>query len=121
VKIHFKRLNHVQICIAKGEEQKAREFYCEILGLKEIEKPVALVANGGFWLAMADIQIHIGTEELQGKSKRHPAFEGENIDKVRRYLVDKNIRIKDEQAIPDYKRFSLFDYWDNRIELMEKL
>jgi len=48
--IHFKRLNHIQICILKNKEAEARTFYCGILGLKEIEKPEYLKKNGGFWL-----------------------------------------------------------------------
>ena len=32
-------INHVQITIPEGQEQAAREFYCDLLGLKEIEKP----------------------------------------------------------------------------------
>lgn len=120
MKIKFNRLNHIQICIPKGEEEKARELYCDILGLEEIEKPDILKSNGGFWLAMNSIQIHIGTEDLQGKSKRHSAFEVEDLKKVRKYLSDNHIRTKDDQPIPGFKRFSFFDYWDNRIELMEK-
>ncbi len=121
MKIQFNRLNHIQICISKGEEQKGREFYCGILGLEEIEKPEILKANGGFWLQMSDIQIHIGTEELQGKSKRHPAFEVEDLELVKKYLLQHGIKLKEDQPIPDFERFSFFDYWDNRIELMQRV
>jgi len=125
MKIKFKRLNHIQICIPKNAEQKAREFYCGILGLEEIDKPDALIANGGFWLVMNDIQIHVGTESMQEKvdyqSKRHPAFEVEHIDEVKKYLLEQGVKIKEEQKIPGFKRFSLFDYWHNRMELMQRV
>tara|TARA_B110000091_G_C13353926_1_gene285491 strand:+ start:61 stop:246 length:186 start_codon:yes stop_codon:yes gene_type:complete len=42
MKIRFKKVDHVQICIPKGEEEKGREFYCGILGLNEIDKPNSL-------------------------------------------------------------------------------
>lgn len=61
MKINFKKLNHVQICIPKGEEENERKFYCEILGLTEIPKPESLISIEGFWLEIADIQLHIGT------------------------------------------------------------
>jgi catechol 2,3-dioxygenase-like lactoylglutathione lyase family enzyme len=118
MKIEFKRINHIQLCIPKGEEEKARGFYCGILGLKEIEKPAALRKNGGFWLEIGNIQLHLGVEELTGKSKRHPAFEVKNIDDVKEYLAGQGIKIKEEIEIPGIARFSIFDYWDNRIELM---
>ena len=121
MKIEFNRLNHIQICIPKGQEQKAREFYCGILGLKEIEKPETLKPNGGFWLEMNDIQIHIGIEEMHGQSKRHPAFEVQDLEKIRQYLMGKKVKIKQHNPIPGFNRFSIFDYWDNRIELMEEI
>ena len=37
--INFLRLNHVQICIPKNKENEAKNFYANILGLKQIEKP----------------------------------------------------------------------------------
>ena len=125
MKIKFTRLNHIQICIPKNTEQRAKEFYCGILGLDEIDKPDALKANGGFWLLMNDIQIHIGTEYQQEnadcQSKRHPAFEVEDLDKVKKYLLGQGVKIKEDQKIPGFKRFSLFDYWHNRMELMQRI
>ncbi|HVA98848.1 MAG TPA: glyoxalase, partial [Bacteroidia bacterium] len=53
--IHFKRLDHIQICIPKGKENEARQFYTDIIGLTEIPKPEALIANGGLWYQLADI------------------------------------------------------------------
>jgi catechol 2,3-dioxygenase-like lactoylglutathione lyase family enzyme len=120
MKVSIKRLDHVQLCIPIGEEEKAREFYARVLGLEEIEKPDALKPNGGLWFKVADIQLHIGVEEAQGKSKRHPAFEVEEIEQVRQHLEGSGVRTKDETSVPGMKRFSFFDPFDNRIEFMEK-
>ena len=38
----IKGLHHVQITIPKETEEKAKNFYCGILGLQEIEKPELL-------------------------------------------------------------------------------
>ncbi len=59
----LKSIDHIQICIPKGNEQKAKSFYFTILGFKEIEKPESLKNNGGFWCQLGDIQLHIGVEE----------------------------------------------------------
>jgi len=120
MKIQFNRLNHIQICIPHGQETKAREFYCGILGLVEIEKPERMKKNGGFWLEIADFQIHIGTEDLQGKSKRHPAFEVSGLQEIKNYLLGKKVQIVEQQNVNEFMRFSLFDFFGNRIELMEK-
>lgn len=120
MKINFKKINHVQICVPIDEEDRAREFYCKILGLNEIERPDALKNKGGFWLEIAGIQLHIGTEEKEGKSKRHPAFEIENLKEVKEYFIKTGVRVKEDVKTPGMNRFSIFDFWDNRIELMEK-
>jgi catechol 2,3-dioxygenase-like lactoylglutathione lyase family enzyme len=120
--ITFKRLNHVQVCIPRGAENEAREFYGGLLGLEEIEKPEVLRANGGMWYNLADVQLHIGVEDAIAKSKRHPAFEIENIAEVRAYLERNGVRTKDEETIPGVvARFSFFDPFGNRIELMERI
>lgn len=60
--IKFVKLNHIQICIPTGKELEAKHFYCQLLGLQEIPKPADLQKNSGFWLKIADIELHIGTE-----------------------------------------------------------
>jgi catechol 2,3-dioxygenase-like lactoylglutathione lyase family enzyme len=120
MKIRIKRLDHVQLCIPVGEEAQARDFYGRVLGFPEIEKPLALKANGGLWFEVADIQLHIGAESGQSKSKRHPAFEVEELDAIRDYFRQQQIEIKEETPIPGQKRFSFFDPFGNRIELLEK-
>jgi catechol 2,3-dioxygenase-like lactoylglutathione lyase family enzyme len=120
MKIHIKRLDHVQVCIPFGEEERAREFYTRVLGLEEIEKPDALKPNGGLWFQVANIQLHIGVEEMQGKSKRHPAFEVEGLEQIREHLRENQVKIKEEIEVPGLNRFSFFDPFGNRIEFMEK-
>ncbi|HEV7903692.1 MAG TPA: VOC family protein [Pyrinomonadaceae bacterium] len=120
MKINIKRLDHVQLCVPPGTEDAAREFYGTLLGLREIEKPALLRANGGLWFEVADIQLHIGVERDQTKSKRHPAFEVEDIKNIRRYLEANGVRTKDEISVAGLERFSFFDPFDNRIELLEK-
>jgi catechol 2,3-dioxygenase-like lactoylglutathione lyase family enzyme len=120
MKINVKRLDHVQLCIPPGAEGEARDFYGRVLGLAEIEKPAPLRANGGLWFEIADIQLHIGVERDQSKSKRHPAFEVENVAAVRSYLEQNGVRTKDEIALAGIERFSLFDPFDNRIEFFER-
>ncbi|MGP4082846.1 VOC family protein [Pseudalkalibacillus sp. R45] len=119
MKIKFKRLHHVQICIPTGEEEKAHRFYSEVLGMTEIEKPEALKRNGGLWFQVADIELHIGTEPYTEKSKRHPAFEIADLDGIKDHLQAHDVKIKEEIQIPGMKRFSFFDPFQNRIEFLE--
>lgn len=120
MKINFRRIDHVQVCIPPGAEEQAREFYGRVLGLEEIEKPAPLKKNGGLWFKVADLQLHVGVEETVAASKRHPAFEIEDARAVRSYLERHGVRTRDETDVEGVVRFSLFDPFGNRIELLEK-
>ncbi len=45
-------LHHVQITIPQGSEEQGKAFYCQVLGLQELEKPESLKGRGGFWLQL---------------------------------------------------------------------
>lgn len=119
--INIKRLDHIQICIPKGKETEARQFYTGIIGLTEIPKPKELIPNGGLWYQIADTQFHIGTENENNKSKQHPAFEITDIQKARTYLENHGIEIREEIQISGQIRFSFRDPFGNRIELLQKV
>jgi len=118
--IDFKRLDHIQLCVPIGKEDEVRKFYTNILGLREIPKPEALIPNGGLWYQMSDIQLHIGTEDELNKSKRHPAFEVADLAGARAHLEKHGIKIKEETPIPGQIRFTFIDPFGNRIELLQK-
>ena len=119
--IKIKRLDHVQICIPVGKENEARTFYTEIVGLEEIPKPNELSGRGGLWYRVANIEFHIGTENEINHSKRHPAFEVNDISQAKEYLTKSGVKIKEEIQIPGQTRFSFIDPFGNRIELLEKI
>ena len=114
----IKRLDHLQICIPTGKEAIARKFYGEILQFQEIPKPESLQANGGMWYQVGDIQVHIGTEDFTPGSKRHPAFEVENLEVAKQYFETKGVKIKEAIPIPNCRRFYVYDPFDNRIEFL---
>jgi len=117
--IVFNRLNHVQICIPPGAENDARRFYTELIGLQEIPKPPSLIANGGLWYKIADVELHIGVELVVAKSKRHPAFEITDLAFARELLEKNHIQIQEEPYIEGRIRFSFIDPFGNRIELLQ--
>ncbi len=119
MKINFRCLDHVQIVLPTNSEDDARRFYSELLGLEEIEKPDSLKPSGGVWFKIGDVELHLGIEENIVKTKSHPAFEIKNIDDAKEYLIQNNVKIKEEIQIPGRKRFSFYDPFGNRIELLE--
>jgi len=116
-------IHHAQITIPKGAEDKARAFYCGVLGLKEIPKPDALAGRGGFWLEVGDRQIHIGTEDGvdPSTSKAHIAYLVDHIEHWRTTLKDSGVEILDGIPIPGYERFEFRDPFGNRVEFLQRL
>src|ERR1044072_8197150 len=116
------RLHHVQITIPRGAEDKAREFYCDFLGLKEIPKPESLAGRGGFWVELGDLQIHFGAEDgiERSKSKSHVAYLVADLADWRHKLSDHGIEPKDGFPIPGYDRFEFRAPFGNRVEFLER-
>ncbi len=116
-------LHHAQITIPKGKEDKAREFYCDLLGLKEIPKPNELQGRGGFWLGLDGFQIHIGTEDDfdRTKTKAHLAYLVEDLDNWREKLESENIKVLEGISIPNLRRFEFRDPFGNRVEFLQNI
>lgn len=117
------RLHHAQITIPPGEEATARAFYCDTLGLTEIAKPDALRHRGGFWVELADQQIHIGTEDFDHlQTKAHLAYEVDDIQAWRQRLEAAGCTMEaDSIPLPGYERIQCRDPFGNRIEFLMRL
>jgi catechol 2,3-dioxygenase-like lactoylglutathione lyase family enzyme len=116
-------IHHAQITIPNGAEDAAREFYCGLLGLKEIPKPDSLAGRGGFWLEVGDRQVHVGTEDEvdRSKTKAHVAYLIEDIQQAQAMIAAHNIEIIDGIPIPGYSRFEFRDPFGNRVEFLETI
>lgn len=119
----IKGLHHAQISIPKGAEAAGRAFYCGVLGLPEIEKPLALQSRGGFWLQVGDRQVHVGTGDgvERQATKAHLAYAVDDVDAWRTILEAHGFTIIEAVPIPGHKRFEFRDPFGNRVELTQLL
>jgi catechol 2,3-dioxygenase-like lactoylglutathione lyase family enzyme len=115
-------IDHVQITIPSGQEPAAREFYCRMLGLHEIEKPDALKPRGGFWLQVGDRELHVGTEQGVNRqaTKAHVAFAVQDLAFWRVRLSALGVVLEDGIPIPGCERFEFRDPFGNRMELIQR-
>jgi catechol 2,3-dioxygenase-like lactoylglutathione lyase family enzyme len=120
---HVLRLNHADIIIPRGSESKAREFYCDLLGFKEIKKPRDLQKNGGLWLQLSDIQIHLSIQDGYdpSKTKAHLAYEVSDIESLKSSLKEREINWNDNSPVPGFIRGDIRDPFGNRIEFLQQL
>ncbi|HXY34166.1 MAG TPA: VOC family protein [Planctomycetaceae bacterium] len=115
-------IDHVQITVPIGQEPAAREFYCSILGLSEIEKPEALKPRGGFWLQVGDRELHVGVEDGVNRqaSKAHVAFAVDDLAFWLDRLSRLGIALEDGVPIPGCERFEFRDPFGNRVEFIRR-
>lgn len=119
----IQRLHHVQITIPVGQEDAARAFYRDLLGLPEIEKPDSLKGRGGLWLALGEQQLHIGVEDGTDRhaTKAHLAYQVDDVAAWRAKLEASSTPILDSIPIPGCDRFEARDPFGNRIEFIQVL
>ena len=113
-------IDHVQLAMPKGGEEKARAFYSGILGMTELVKPEALTKRGGAWFQAGSVQIHLGIEDdFRPAKKAHVALAFRNAATFRTKLSSSSYRVQDDNLIPGVKRFYTDDCFGNRIEFIE--
>jgi catechol 2,3-dioxygenase-like lactoylglutathione lyase family enzyme len=116
-------IDHVQIAMPPGGEEKARAFYIELLGFTELPKPPELAKRGGAWFQSGNVQLHLGVEaDFRPARKAHPAFIVNDLDSLIASVQNGGYETDTSQPPLDgYKRAHVFDPFGNRIELLEKL
>ena len=116
-------IDHVQIAMPAGGEEKARAFYASLLGFTEIPKPPDLAKRGGAWFQSGNVQLHLGVEnDFRPARKAHPAFIVDEIEAVLEKVQLAGYETDTSQPPLDgYNRSHIFDPFGNRIELMEKM
>jgi len=117
---HYEIIDHVQLAAPVGEENKARNFYGNVLGFKEMIKPKPLRARGGVWFQAGNVHIHIGVEaSFTPAKKAHPAIRVKNIEGMKTYLTKNKIAFTVDDQLPSANRFYVTDPFGNRLEFLE--
>ncbi len=112
-------LDHVQLAMPTGGESKARAFYGELLGLREISKPAGIASRGGVWFQCGSLQLHLGIEQdFRPAKKAHPALAIEGYAELLKTLVGAGYEAQEDTSIPEVTRCFTFDPFGNRIELI---
>jgi glyoxylase I family protein len=113
-------VTHIDHCsVLVTDVAKARRFYGELLGLREIPAPkefdfVAL------WYDLGGTYLHLLLKDKPDTiSPRHFCLHVSDIEEARRDLGDKGVAIDETVAIAAADRFFVRDPDGNRIELLQ--
>ncbi len=114
-------LDHIQLAIPTGGEDRARQFYVDVLGLREVSKPAALARRGGCWFVGSGLALHLGVEEpFVPASKAHPALLVADLDRFRAEAVAAGVPIEEDRSGLEVRRCYVRDPFGNRIELVDR-
>jgi catechol 2,3-dioxygenase-like lactoylglutathione lyase family enzyme len=116
------RLDHVQLAMPAGQEDKARAFYEGLLGLPWVAKPENLARRGGCWFGDGEVMVHLGVEQdFRPARKAHPGLLVDDLGGLAGQLSAAGVEIRRDEPLEGYDRIYVDDPFGNRIELMEKL
>ncbi len=113
-------VDHVQLAIPAGGEDRARAFYGALLGLAEAAKPPALAARGGCWFRGHRTELHMGVDQdFRPARKAHVALSVPDLDGLAARLGDGGAPVTWDAELAPRRRFYIDDPFGNRIEVLE--
>jgi catechol 2,3-dioxygenase-like lactoylglutathione lyase family enzyme len=113
-------LHHLLLTMPRGEEDKARRFFGDVLGMTELEKPPVLAARGGAWFRAGGLDLHLGVEDdFRPARKGHPGILVEDIDAVAARVATTGQDATWDTDFPGFRRFYAHDPFGNRLEFLQ--
>ncbi len=114
-------IDHVQLAMPHGGEDRARSFFVGLLGMREVSKPANL-SPSGCWFESGPVHLHLGVDpDFRPASKAHPALLVNDLASLRARLEAAGYETRDDQPVEGYHRFFTADPFGNRIEVMQRI
>ncbi|HUO49774.1 MAG TPA: VOC family protein [Acidimicrobiales bacterium] len=116
----LRAIDHVQLAMPEGGEERATAFYEGLLGLRRRPKPPALAARGGCWFSNGTVELHLGVEaDFRPARKAHPAVLVAGLDDLATLLEGAGHPVRFDDEVPGVRRCYVDDPFGNRIELID--
>src|SRR3954467_8185363 len=115
----FLEIEHVQLDIVDGGEDRARAFYVDVLGMTEIPKPAAL-RRKGIWFRKGAVELHLDGE-LRGapSATAHPGIRVRGLAALGQRCAEAGFAPRFDSRFPGRRRFYVHDPFGNRLEFFE--
>ncbi len=119
----FRAIDHVQLAMPTGEEERARAFYAGLLGMVEVPKAEALRTRGGAWFQSGPVQLHLGIDaDFIPARKAHPALRCRDYGALLQRLEAVGRAVTAAGALEDGAPHAYVDDpFGNRLELIGEL
>ncbi|MBX3051928.1 MAG: hypothetical protein KF753_10665 [Caldilineaceae bacterium] len=117
--MYLTAIDHIQLAMPRGEEERARGFYAALLSLAEVTKPEPLVSRGGCWFEAPRVIVHLGVQDdFVPARKAHPAFLVADWEGLRQRLKEAGVALTADDTLAEVRRFYADDPFGNRIEFI---
>jgi catechol 2,3-dioxygenase-like lactoylglutathione lyase family enzyme len=118
--VRITSIDHVQLAMPPGQEQRATDFYSGLLGLRRVAKPPNLETRGGCWFEGGAVKLHLGVEPgFRPAKKAHVALLIEGLADLAQRLAAAGVAVRADEPLEGYDRVYVDDTFGNRLELME--
>ena len=115
----LRSIEHVQLAMPAGQEDRARGFYRDLLGLPEQPKPSELAKRGGAWFESETVKVHLGVETpFAPARKAHVAFLVDRVADLAERARAAGYEVRDDEDLPGFERAYIYDPFGNRLEFM---
>ena len=120
--MNLEAIDHVQVAIPKGAENRAREFYEGLLGLPELAKPPELAKRGGCWFESETVKVHCGVEQPSVPARKaHTAFLVNDVQMLAERARAAGYEVIDDDELDGHERIYIHDPFGNRLEFLRPL
>ena len=110
-------INRVQLPFPRGEQAQVRRFYGVLVGLTELKYPVDEALH--FVAGSQRIDL-VPTDHWRAPSAVSVlAFEVNNLPRLRHQLLQAQVPLEEQHALPGYLRFYAKDPAGNQLEFLE--
>jgi catechol 2,3-dioxygenase-like lactoylglutathione lyase family enzyme len=113
-------VDHVQLAMPAGGEDRARAFYRDVLGVPEKPKP-DVAGRGGCWFESDQVKIHLGVDkDFRAATKAHPGLLVHGLPAIIEACRARGFQVATDEPLEGYDRVYVNDPFGNRLELMER-
>jgi catechol 2,3-dioxygenase-like lactoylglutathione lyase family enzyme len=113
-------LQHVTLFYPHGRRSDVTEFYSDVLGLTEVQRPANVQHRDGAWFRAGSGQVHLTPDaDLALHPRRHFGLRVESLDAMASRLASRGIVVERTFPFPGWKRAYCYDPFGNKVELDE--
>ena len=110
-------LEHVSVTSPEDLEKDVVDWYRDVLGLEEMEKPSGTRTKGA-WFRIGDQQVHVTIDEHNPAKVSHFGVVVDDFAEVVERLRAAGCHIEQANPIPGRRRFYTRDPAGNRVEII---